>query len=181
MTFGVLALTVAALFTGAASYVSFVEHPARAMLDDRAQLEEWKPAYARGAVMQASLAAIGFGLGAAAWWMTGDLRWLVGGLILLAGWPYTLLIIMPTNRVAQGHRAQCGQRHFAGAARTLGPASCRAYGAWRRRNGGLRMGRDCLTSRGIPYEGTTLDRSPAHWQGAAFWPTVVARGGGCRS
>jgi hypothetical protein len=98
MTFGVLALTVAALFTGAALYVSFVEHPARARLDDRAQLEEWKPAYARGAVMQASLAAIGFGLGAAAWWMTGDLRWLVGGLILLAGWPYTLLLIMPTNR-----------------------------------------------------------------------------------
>src|SRR6185369_9914053 len=93
MTFGILALTVAALFTGAALYVSFVEHPARALLDDRAQLEEWKPAYARGAVMQASLAAVGFGLGAAAWWMTDDLRWLVGGLILLAGWPYTLLFI----------------------------------------------------------------------------------------
>jgi hypothetical protein len=98
MTFGILALTVAALFTGAALYVSFVEHPARTLLDDRAQLEEWKPAYARGAVMQASLAAVGFALGAAAWWVSGDLRWLVGGLILLAGWPYTLLFIMPTNR-----------------------------------------------------------------------------------
>ena len=98
MTFGILALTVAALFTGAALYVSFVEHPAHALLDDRAQLEEWKPAYARGAVMQASLAAVGFGLGAAAWWMTDDLRWLVGGLILLAGWPYTLLVILPTNK-----------------------------------------------------------------------------------
>ena len=65
MIFGILALTVAALFSGAAFYVSFVEHPARAVLDDRAQLAEWKPAYARGAVMQASLAILGFVLGGA--------------------------------------------------------------------------------------------------------------------
>jgi uncharacterized membrane protein len=98
MTFGILALTVAALFTGAAVYVSFVEHPARSVLDDRAQLAEWKPSYASGAVMQASLAAIGFVLGGLAWHATGELRWLVGGLILLAGWPYTLLVILPTNK-----------------------------------------------------------------------------------
>ena len=97
MTFGVLALTVAALFSGAALYVSFVEHPARSALDERAQLEEWKPSYARGAVMQASLAALGFVLGGLAWHATGNLRWLVGALILLANWPYTLLVIMPTN------------------------------------------------------------------------------------
>jgi uncharacterized membrane protein len=97
MIFGVLALTVAALFSGAAVYVSFVEHPARSVLDDRAQLEEWKPSYARGAVMQATLAALGFVLGGLAWRATGDLRWLAGALILLAGWPYTLLVIMPTN------------------------------------------------------------------------------------
>jgi Domain of unknown function (DUF1772) len=98
MTFGVLALAVGALFTGAALYVSFIEHPARSVLDDRAQLEEWKLSYARGAVMQASLAALGFVLGGLAWRTTGDLRWLVAALILLAGWPYTLLVIMPTNK-----------------------------------------------------------------------------------
>lgn len=98
MTFGILALTVAALFSGAALYVSFVEHPARSDLDDRAQLAEWQPSYARGAVMQASLAALGFVLGGLAWHATADLRWLAGALILLAGWPYTLLVIMPTNK-----------------------------------------------------------------------------------
>jgi Domain of unknown function (DUF1772) len=97
MVFGALALTVAALFAGAAIYVSFVEHPARAELDDRAQLQQWKPAYARGAVMQASLALIGSVLGAASWWSLHDWRWLAGAVLLLAAWPYTLLLIMPTN------------------------------------------------------------------------------------
>jgi hypothetical protein len=98
MTFGVLALTVAALFTGAALYVSFVEHPARSLLNDRAQLEQWKPSYTRGALMQGSLSMLGFVLGALAWYRTGDSRWLVGAVVLLAGWPYTLFFIMPTNK-----------------------------------------------------------------------------------
>jgi uncharacterized membrane protein len=98
MTFGILTLAIAALFSGAAVYVSFVEHPARRMLDERAQLAEWKPSYARGAVMQASLAALDFALGGLAWHATADLRWLIGALILVAGWPYTLLVIMPTNK-----------------------------------------------------------------------------------
>ena len=49
-------LIAAALFTGAALYVSFAEHPARLGLDDRSALAQWKPAYARGTIMQASLA-----------------------------------------------------------------------------------------------------------------------------
>ena len=97
MVFAVLAQVVAAFFAGAAVYVSLVEDPARAALDDRAQLQEWKPSYARGAVLQSSLALIGFALGATAWWLLGDWRWLAGALALLAGWPYTLLLIMPTN------------------------------------------------------------------------------------
>ncbi len=98
MTFGLLALPIAALFAGAALYVSFVEHPARAVLDDASQLAEWKPSYERGTLMQGSLAIAGFVLGVAAWFATGDLRWLAGALVLFANWPYTLFVIMPTNR-----------------------------------------------------------------------------------
>ena len=60
MLSGSLALLLSALFAGAALYVSFVEHPARATLDDRAALGEWQPSYKRGAVMQASLAVFAF-------------------------------------------------------------------------------------------------------------------------
>jgi len=98
MLAGELALAVAALFSGAALYVGAVEHPARRELADNALLVEWQPAYARGAVMQASLAIVGFLLGVIAWWQSGNWIWLYGAVILIANWPYTLLIIMPTNR-----------------------------------------------------------------------------------
>jgi hypothetical protein len=97
MLTGPLALTVAALFTGAAFYINFAEQPARLALDDRALLAEWKPSYQRGFVMQAPLVVLGFALGFATWWTSGDAAWLVGALVLLANLPVTLLVIMPTN------------------------------------------------------------------------------------
>jgi hypothetical protein len=97
MLIGHLALTIAALFTGAAFYVNFVEQPARLGLKDRPLLAEWKPAYKRGAIMQASLAMAGFILGALAWWQTGKPAFIIGALLMLAPWPWTLLIIKPIN------------------------------------------------------------------------------------
>jgi hypothetical protein len=97
MLVGTLALTTAALFTGAAVYVNVAEQPARLHLDDRSLLIEWQPAYKRGALMQASLALIGFVLGLAAWWVTNRHAFLVGGLMMLAPWPWTLIAIKPTN------------------------------------------------------------------------------------
>ena len=95
---GELALVVAAIFAGAAFYVSFAEQPARLELDNRALLAEWKPAYKRGFAMQAPLAIVGFLLGLIAWWLSGRVAFLIGAALLVANWPWTMFAIMPTNK-----------------------------------------------------------------------------------
>lgn len=98
MAFGPLALMIAALFAGAAFYVGFAEQPARLQLNDKSALQQWKPSYHRGFLMQASLAVAGFLAGAGAWLQDGNLGWLVGAVLLLANWPFTIFAIMPTNK-----------------------------------------------------------------------------------
>jgi anthrone oxygenase-like protein len=97
MTFGFLALIASAIFAGAAFYVNFAEQPARLTLDDRALLTEWKPAYKRGAAMQAPLAVVGFLFGMLAWWQVSDSAFLVGAILIIAPWPWTLIVIKPIN------------------------------------------------------------------------------------
>jgi len=93
-----MALVGAALFSGAALYVSLVEHPARLVLDDEPLLVEWKPSYERGARLQAPLALLVTLFGVVAYFGSYDWRWLLGAGLMLANWPYTLLVIMPTNK-----------------------------------------------------------------------------------
>ena len=95
-----LALIAAALFAGAALYVSLAEHPARMRLDPGAALAQWKASYARAAPMQAGLATLSLILGAWAWWKIGDGWLLAGALLVGANVPLTLAVILPiTNRL----------------------------------------------------------------------------------
>lgn len=98
MAIPLAALVFAALFTGAALYISLVEHPARLCLPDQPLLAQWQPSYKRALPIQAGLAVAGGITGFAAWWISAEWRWLAGGAVLLANWPFTLLVIMPVNK-----------------------------------------------------------------------------------
>jgi len=92
-----LALVFAAVFAGAALFVNVAEQPARLALDDPALLREWQRSYDRAAPMQGGLALLAALVGFVAAWQLHDWRLAVGALLIIANWPYTLLVIKPTN------------------------------------------------------------------------------------
>lgn len=94
----ILATLACGMFAGAAVYVSLVEHPARLSCGVKFALMEWKPSYKRGTVMQASLAVIGSFLAGLSWWLDKNAAWLIAGIFLFAVVPFTLIVILPTNK-----------------------------------------------------------------------------------
>ena len=92
-----IALLATGLFAGAALYVTLVEHPARVEGGTALALAEFGPSYRRGAVMQATLAAVACFAAVAAWARDGATVVLLAGLLLGSLIPFTLVVIRPTN------------------------------------------------------------------------------------
>lgn len=88
-----------ALFAGASVYISLVEHPARMECGVEVAATEFVPSYRRATVMQATLAAMGLLSSIAAWLAGATHWWLVGGILLGLVIPFTLIVILPTNKL----------------------------------------------------------------------------------
>ena len=94
----VISTLSAGLFAGAAIYINLVEHPARMECGTVLAVTEFAPSYHRATYLQAGLAAVGFLSATTAWFSGAALWWLVGGIVLVAVIPFTLLVIYPTNK-----------------------------------------------------------------------------------
>lgn len=92
-----IAVWAAGLFSGAALYITLVEHPARMHCGTLLAATEFGPSYRRAAVMQAALALAGTLAGTAAGLAGGGAPWLAGSLLLFCVVPFTLIVIFPTN------------------------------------------------------------------------------------
>jgi hypothetical protein len=97
-----LALALAATFFGIAVYISIAEQPARLALSDAPQLAQWKMSFGVGIALQGPLAIMTALAGIGAWWSSRDWRWMAGGLLMLANWPWTLIFIAPINATLMG-------------------------------------------------------------------------------
>jgi hypothetical protein len=86
------------LFTGAAVYINLVEHPARMECGTELAATVFPPSYRRAAVMQISLSVISFISSALTYLESGNILWMVGGLLIISVIPFTLIVIMPTNK-----------------------------------------------------------------------------------
>jgi hypothetical protein len=94
-----LALVSSGMFAGAALYLTTVKHPARMSVGSSVALQEFRPSYRRAASQQGAWAIVCFLCGVSLALLTQNWLWLLGGVLVGAVVPFTLIFIMPTNRL----------------------------------------------------------------------------------
>lgn len=97
MRTGLYAFAAAASFLGAAIYIGIVEQPARLRLSSAAMIKEWTLSNRRGTLTLSVFAVISAVLAYIQFRDSGDVRWLIGGTIILASWPYAYFVMVPVN------------------------------------------------------------------------------------
>jgi hypothetical protein len=106
IAFKALTIGSAGLFALWALYVSLVEHPARVRTGAASGVAEFRESYRRAAPWQAGAAAISLVSGVIASLLTSEWVWAASGVTVGLAIPFTLLVIMPTNRQLL-HGAPC--------------------------------------------------------------------------
>jgi hypothetical protein len=94
-----VAIMCSAVFASAALYITLVEHPARLKAGVSVALLEFRPSYARAAVLQVTMIVVTCVCSLGLWFLTHKSSWLVGGGLIGASIPFTLLVMMPVNRL----------------------------------------------------------------------------------
>jgi hypothetical protein len=97
MIYELIATLAAGLFTGAALFIHFVEHPARMECGPPLAVKEFIASYKRAAVMQPSLALLGFVAGYLSWQWGSSAWWLLGGAAMGFLFPFTIIWMLPIN------------------------------------------------------------------------------------
>lgn len=86
------------IFAGSAFYCGVVEHSATLKTGSNAGIDHWRHMYERAAPIQAGLSVVAFSSAFGAYHLTKDKYWLAAGLLMSTLIPYTLLVMMPTNK-----------------------------------------------------------------------------------
>jgi hypothetical protein len=97
MQTGLYAFAVAATFLGVAIYAGFVEQPARLKLGPRAMVREWAVSDHRGTMLLSALSLVSAVLAFVQYRIGGDVRWIIGGLVILTSWPYEYYVLVPLS------------------------------------------------------------------------------------
>jgi hypothetical protein len=97
MRTGLYAFAAAASFLGATIYIGIVEQPARLGLNSAAMIKEWTLSNRRGTLTLSVFAVISAILAYIQFRDSGDVRWHIGGTIILASWPYAYFVMVPVN------------------------------------------------------------------------------------
>jgi hypothetical protein len=93
----ILALLAAGLWSGAAIYIGFCEHPAALKVGVEFATSYFRLMSRRTAPLMMVFSAVSGVAGTYIWWAGGHTGWLTGGILMLAMFPLTGLLIVPTN------------------------------------------------------------------------------------
>jgi hypothetical protein len=94
-----LTVLSAGMFAGAAFYVAAVEQPARLAAGVSVALQEFRKSYVRATPLQMGFAIVSFLGSVVVAWHSHQWSWLGGGVLVGAVIPFTMIFLMPTNRL----------------------------------------------------------------------------------